>query len=133
MTMKRIFVHGIVSGILAATAGWLYFKLYQTILGTSFKSIINIGSIAGSSIFGCLLMAIGYSFLLKFKREKFKGILNIIISVLSFASVIIPISISLPLVIEAPELFPGLVVPMHFFPALAFFTIEPFFLKKDLS
>ena len=53
--------------------------------------------------------------------------LNLVIAVLSFASIISPISMSLPLDIESPELFPGLVVPMHFFPALAFFAISPFF------
>jgi len=28
-----------------------------------------------------------------------------------------------------PELFPGLVVPMLFFPALAWFTLKPLFIK----
>jgi hypothetical protein len=40
---------------------------------------------------------------------------------------------SLPLDIEYPELFPGLVVPMHFFPAYAFLTIYPFFKQTNKS
>jgi hypothetical protein len=39
----------------------------------------------------------------------------------------IPISISLPLDIKFPELFPGLGVPMVFFPSLAWYTINPLF------
>jgi len=129
--MKKIFIHGIVAGILAAVASLIYFNLYQSTLGSAFDRITNIGSIAGSSIFGCVLMTIGYLLLFKFNKENLKGILNIVIAVLSFASIIGPMSMSLPLDIEAPELFPGLVIPMHFFPALAFFAIEPFFRQKD--
>jgi hypothetical protein len=50
--------------------------------------------------------------------------------VLSFASIIGAIGMTLPLDIDFPELFPGLVVPMHFFPALAYFAIAPFFKKE---
>jgi hypothetical protein len=39
----------------------------------------------------------------------------------------------LPLDIEAPELFPGLVVPMHFFPALGWFTLKPLFFRSARS
>jgi hypothetical protein len=129
--MKKIFIHGIVAGILAALASLIYSNLYQSTLGTAFDKVINTASIVGSSIFGCVLMTIGYLLLYKFKKENLRGILNIIITVLSFASIVGPISMSLPLDIEAPEMFPGLVVPMHFFPALAFFAIEPFFRQKD--
>lgn len=131
--MKKIFIHGIVAGILASTASLIYFNLYQSTLGTSFDKVINTGSIVGSSIFGCVLISIGYFLLFKIKRENLKGILNVAITVLSFASIIGAISMSLPLDIESPELFPGLSVPMHFFPALAFFAIEPFFRQKDTN
>jgi hypothetical protein len=130
--MKKIFIHGIIAGALSAIASLIYFKLYQTTLDTKFDKIINIGSIIGSSIFGCLLMSLGYFILLKLKKENLKGLLNIIISVLSFASIIGVISMTLPLDIESPELFPGLVIPMHFFPALAFFALEPFFRQKNI-
>ncbi len=39
----------------------------------------------------------------------------------------IPISVTLPLSIQFPELFPGLAVPMIFFPALAWYTVKPLF------
>lgn len=130
--MKKTFIHGIVAGVLASTASLIYFNLYQSTLGTSFNKVINAGSIVGASIFGCVLISIAYFFLYRFNKENFKGILNIVITVLSFASIIGAISTSLPLDIESPELFPGLAVPMHFFPALAFFAIEPFFGYKKV-
>jgi hypothetical protein len=78
-------------------------------------------------VFGCMLMASGNAVLLRLGKLKWMGWFNILVAVLSFASIISPISMSLPLDINNPELFPGLVVPMHFFPALAYFTLAPFF------
>ena len=128
--MKKTFLHGIVSGIMAAAAAIIYSNIYQNALGTDFHKIINIGSIAGASIFGCMLMAIGYYLLERFNKENLKGVLNIVIAIVSFASIINPIGMTLPLDIKNPELFPGLVVPMHFMPALAFLCLVPFFKNK---
>ncbi|HXP50850.1 MAG TPA: hypothetical protein VN922_12895 [Bacteroidia bacterium] len=125
--MKKTFLHGIVSGTMAALAAIVYSNIYQNALGTDFHKIINIGSLAGASIFGCMLMAIGYYLLERFNKENLKGVLNLVIAIVSFASIISPIGANLPLDIKNPELFPGLVVPMHFFPALAFFCLVPFF------
>ena len=51
--------------------------------------------------------------------------------VISFAAVMIPISLTLPLKIQFPELFPGLAVPMVFFPAMAWYTIKPLFTQTN--
>jgi len=131
--MKKAFFHGIIAGILASLAGIIYFNIYQNALGTQFNKIVNSRSIAGASLFACILMAFSYWLLEKFNKEKLKGILNVVIALLSFASILGPISMSLPLDIQNPELFPGLVVPMHFFPALAFYCIAPFFKKNHDS
>lgn len=127
--MKSIFLRGLVAGILAAIAGVIYFNIYQGTLLTEFDSIVNIGAIVGSSIIGCMLMSVGYFILFKINKMNLAGWMNMLIAVLSFASVISPIGMSLPLDIVDPKLFPGLVVPMHFFPALAFFGLSPFFEK----
>lgn len=125
--MQKIFAQGIVAGFLSGIAGIIYFYIYQNTLFTAFDDIINPTAIMGASVFGCLLMSIGYAFLKKINKPQLKGWLNLLIAILSFASIISPISMSLPLTIESPELFPGLVAAMHFFPALAFFAIAPFF------
>jgi hypothetical protein len=72
-------------------------------------------------------MASGYKLILAWKGENALGWINIIYSVLSFASIIGVIGYNLPLEIEFPEMFPGLVIPMHFFPILSFLTVYPFF------
>ncbi|MFI1772736.1 hypothetical protein [Thalassobellus citreus] len=129
--MKKLLIHGVVAGLLSGIAGVMYLNIYQEALGTDYSQIINIGSIMGASVIGCILMTLGYAALIKFKKEKLKGWLNLLIVVLSFASIIGPIGMSLPFNIEYPELFPGLVVPMHFFPALAFLSIYPFFQQNN--
>ncbi|MBK8345886.1 MAG: hypothetical protein IPL12_22930 [Bacteroidetes bacterium] len=57
-------------------------------------------------------------------------VFNILLATLSIASFYGPLSQALPLDIMAPELFLGLAAPMHLFPALAWFTLEPVFVKK---
>ena len=127
--MRKILIHGIVASFLASLNGIIYLKVYQSTLNCGFTKIINPISISAASTIGCSLITVGYLVLLRLKKEEFKGWLNILISVLSFASIIGPISTSLPLEISNPELFPGLIAPMHFFPALAFFAISPLFNK----
>lgn len=129
--MKKLLLHGVVAGSLAGIAGIIYLTIYNEAFGVDFSQIINIGSILGSCLIACLLMTLGYAALMKFEKQNFSAWLNILIVVLSFASIIMPIGMSLPLDIEFPELFPGLVVPMHFFPALAFFTILPLFQPRQ--
>ena len=131
--MKKIFIQGIIAGIVAASASLIYSNLYQSTLGVSFDKIINIGSIFGACIFGCVLISSANLVLFKFKKENLQGILNVIVVVLSFVSIIGPISMTLPLDVEFPEMFPGLVIPMHFFPALAFFAIDPFFKQSSIK
>jgi hypothetical protein len=129
--MKKLLIQGFVAGVLAALTGVIYFEIYQNLMLTEFNAVVNHSAIVGSSIIGCLLMTLGYWGLLKIKKMQFVGILNILIGILSFVSIIGIFSTALPLDIKNPELFPGLVVPMHFFPALSFLAVEPWFRIKD--
>ena len=128
--MRLNFLHGIIAGTLSAIAGIVYLELYQNLNFVDFSLVINMGAIAGSSIIGCMLMALGYVFLDQIKKSNLKGILNLVIMLLSFLSILGPIMMSLPLDLDFPELFPGLVIPMHFFPAMIFFGLAPFFKPK---
>lgn len=128
--MKKFLIHGIIAGALTAVAGVVYQMVYENALFLDFSLVINPGSIAGASIFGCVLMALGYSLLERFKKPNLKGWLNVLITVLSFLSILGPLGMSLPLEVEFPEMFPGLAIPMHFFPAMIFFGLYPFFAKS---
>lgn len=123
--MKLHLLRGVIAGLLSGIMGIVYLEIYQNIYFVDYSLIINWAAILGSSMIGCILMASGYYVL-----PKLQGVLNVLYIILSFASIIPPILMSLPLEVEFPELFPGLVVPMHFFPALVFLGANPFFNKN---
>lgn len=72
-------------------------------------------------------MAVGCMMAVKWKGTKMIGWLNIAYSVISFATIAGVFGFNLPLDTESPELFPGMIIPMHFFPVLAILSIFPFF------
>ncbi len=128
--MKRFFIHGLVAGAVSALAGIIYLYLYQNLLFLDFSLVLNAWSIVGASVFASFLMAIGYYLIHQFRKPRLKGWLNLLIVMLTFISILGPITMTLPLDLEFPELFPGLAVPMHFFPAMIFFALDPFFNRK---
>jgi ABC-type branched-subunit amino acid transport system permease subunit len=127
---KQALLLGIVSGLLAGIAGLVYAHLYFTINEADFSKVASTIRILSSSLFGGVLAAIGYTALLKWLKGKGEIVFNLLFTILSFASLLLPIAFKLPLKIETPELFPGMVIPMHFFPALGWYTLKPLFLKK---
>jgi hypothetical protein len=127
---KKHFYHGITSGIMAALAAIIYSRIHYFATQADFSGIINFGTMVSLSLIACLLISIAYYFIFSFWKKKGIIVFHLLISIISFAAVVIPISISLPLTIKNPELFPGLAVPMIFFPALAWFTMKPLFITE---
>lgn len=126
---KKIFFQGIIAGILSAVACIIYNRIYFFATEADFSKVLNTVGLIGINIGACLLAASGFWLMEKLFKKNGEIVFNLLFSILSFASIIIPISLSLPLAVKNPELFPGLSVPMHFFPALAWFTIRPLFHK----
>lgn len=130
MSFKQNLIRGIVTALAAAFACIAWDKLYYFAMQTDFSQLINIGSIIGANMFAGVLMAIGYYFLTKYFPKNGVLIFNLLLATFSIASLYGPLTASLPLDISAPELFIGLTAPMHLFPALAWFTLTPIFVKK---
>ena len=124
---KKHFFHGLLSGIMAAIAAIIYNRIHYFATEVDFSRIINPGTMISANLIVCLLFSILYFLFLKLFKGRAITIFHILLSVASFAAIILPISISLPLDIKNPELFPGLAVPMIFFPAIAWFTFKPLF------
>ena len=116
---KKYFFWAISAGILSSLASLIYNRIYFFATEADFSKIINLGSIAGSCIGASVVAAAGFWLTQKWLKAKGEILFNLLFSILSFASLIGPLSINLPLDIQFPELFPGLAIPMHFFPALA--------------
>lgn len=126
---KRAMILGIVSGILAGAASIIYQRVYASSLGYDFAEVATPLGIIASCLFAGIAMAILFWLLNKWFPTRGEIIFNFVIVILSFASILAPFAMKLPLEMEAPELFPGLVVPMHFFPALAWLTLKPLVMK----
>jgi len=127
MSWKQTFFIGAVSTVLSALACIIYAKIYSEAFFVDFSKVAGTINFIAASAIGCFLMAVGYRLAMQWKGEKIIGWLNILYSILSFASIAAVLGFNLPLDIESPEMFPGMVIPMHFFPVLSFLTIIPFF------
>lgn len=125
---RRHFYHGITSGIMAALAAIIYSRIHFFATQSDFSAIVNVGTMISLNLIVCLIFSAGYYFFISIWKNKGNIAFHLFITILSFAAVIIPISVSLPLSVKNPELFPGLAVPMIFFPALAWFTLKPLFI-----
>jgi len=128
---KKHFYHGLTSGIMAALAAIIYNRIYLFATEADFSGILNLGTMVSLNLIACLIISIGYYFFISISKKKRVLAFNLMISIFSFAGVIIPISVSLPLSVKNPELFPGLAVPIIFFPALAWFTFKPLFIVDE--
>lgn len=126
---KKSLLLGIVSGVLAGIASIIYQKVYAASLGADFAAIAKPMNIIIATIVGGLIAATGYWLFNKWLKGHGEIIFNLLFVILSFASILSAFAFRLPVDAETPELFPGLVVPMHFFPALAWFTLKPLFIK----
>ena len=128
--IKKIFIQSLVAGILAAIAANIYDRIYFFATETDYSNIINPGSLLGLNMLVSLMAGLLYWLLTLIFKTRGAVIFNFVYSVGSFACVIIPIAITLPLSTPSPELFPGLTVPMVFFPVIAWMTIDPLFKKS---
>ena len=128
---KKHFYHGFTSGIMAAIAAIIYSRIHYFATEADFSAIINPGTMISLNLIVCLLISIACYFFNISSGKRRIIVFHIVISILSFAAVIIPISVSLPLSVRNPELFPGLAVPMIFFPAMAWFTFKPLFISDE--
>jgi uncharacterized membrane protein YedE/YeeE len=127
---KKYLIHGIVSGIVAATAATIYDRVYYFITYVDYSRVLNVPRIVSLNILFCIIAAFLNWFLAIRLKQRAEIVFNFLFSALSVGLMIIPISIALPLDVGLPELFPGLAVPMALFPALSWYTIAPFFREK---
>ena len=126
---RTLFIQSLVAGILAAIAANIYNQIYLFATEVDYSNIINVVSLVSLNIIVSLLAALLYWLLTTLFKTRGAIIFNFVYSVGSFACVIIPIAKTLPLSQPYPELFPGLTVPMVFFPVIAWMTIDPLFKK----
>lgn len=127
--MKTHLIHGILAGGIAAIASMIYNYMYESAFWVDFSLVVKPINITIASVIGTLLASLGYVLTKKLIKRKVDAIFNLLFVVLSCVSFVGPLAAELPLEVDSPELFAGLVIPMHLFPALAWMAIKPFFEK----
>jgi hypothetical protein len=127
--LRKVFIQALVAGILAAIAANIYNQIYFFATQVDYSAILSPQSITVINLLVSLVAAIVFLLLTRLSKAKGHIFFNFVYSIVSFACVIIPIAITLPLSTPFPELFPGLAVPMVFFPVIAWMTIDPLFKK----
>jgi hypothetical protein len=117
-------------GVLSGIAAIVYQKVYIETIGEGFVNVVSTANIFKFTLVGAFIAAIGYFLISLVLKGKTDMVFNLLFVILTFASILYPIGHQLPLDQESPELFPGLAVPMHFFPALGWFALKPLFGKS---
>ena len=125
--MKKVLFHGVVASGLAAIAAITYSKVYLLATGADFSKVVNAGSITGASFIAALLASLAYYFFIKKVKKNPDVWFNLLFTLMTFASFLGPVWISLPLDIRSPELFMGLTIPIQLFPQLFWLTTKPLF------
>lgn len=134
---KKIFFWGLTAGILSAVASIIYKRIFDfayTYEGSpDYTRLASNMILVAVNLAAGMIAALGFWGLISASRKNGELIFNLLFSLGSFASIMYPVSAKLPLDIQMPELFPLLVVPMHFFPAITWFTVRPLFAKNILK
>lgn len=133
MKFKSELSLALASAALSIFACFVYYKIYTKAFYVDFSLVMPAISIIVFCILASALMTLGYVLVRKWKGEKFIGWLNLFYTAISFATIMVVLTVKLPLDLEFPELFPGLAIPMHFFPVLSFLAIIPFFKSHSYS
>jgi hypothetical protein len=125
--MRTALFHGLVSAALAALASIAYMNVYAGALAVDYSMVANPVGIAASCLIGGLLASLGYHFFRKWVKGHTDVWFNALFTVLTFASFAGVFAATLPLTVKAPELFIGMVIPMHLFPQLFWLVSKPLF------
>ncbi|MBL8001020.1 MAG: hypothetical protein JNL05_03575 [Flavobacteriales bacterium] len=125
--MRTHLIHAVVAGVLAAIAAIIYLQVYSAALAVDFSSVANPMGAAFSTLIGVLLAGLGRHFWGRWVKRGTEVSFNAIFTVLTFASIAPVFGMTLPLTVEAPELFIGMVVPTHLFPQLFWHVSSPLF------
>lgn len=136
MSVKNTFFQAILATAIAFAMCFVYSKVYFTANEIDFSPVASPLHMLAACLIGTLLLAWGNFVALRLIKNKRTAqfIFNLVAGILSFASIISAFAAKLPVDQfddYALFTFPGLVVPMHFFPVLAHLAVLPLFTNKD--
>lgn len=134
--IKSLIIRGVLTGLLSTVIGFIYTTIYYDMI-VDFSEVVNIYYLLSNYFtlgMGFSLIGILLSFISK-NNKILEFIFNIIISLSAFAIVLIVLKMNEPVFKnEETNLFidyyKGFIMPLIFFPALTWFSLQPFFKSK---
>ena len=129
--LKRLLFLGSISGVLAGIVSIIFQNIYSSSVGVDFSNINKPLFHVVVCVATTIVASLAYWMLYKWLKKYTQIVFNLTFVTLSFASILIVFGIKLPLDTPSPELFPGLMIPIHFFPVLAWLTLRPLFIKDN--
>lgn len=133
---KNIFLLAVSSSILAATACLIYSKMYFSVL-VDFSEAVGIVKVLSNCVLAAMIACFVFFAINKIiKKEHIaEFVFNLLMTLATIASVFLVLKSNDPEFKNEDALmmidyYKGFVMPMLFFPALAWVTLKPLFLKK---
>ena len=127
MSGYRMMLFAAIASAVAAFFSLAWNWMYSTALLVDFSKTVSAAAIIGASIFGTTLLFAAHFFVTQKLGRNADRWLNPAILLVTFFSTICCFAYTLPLETKRPDLFIGLTAPMHFFPAIAFWALLPFY------
>lgn len=128
--MRTNLYRGLLAGAMASLASVIYMNVYSAALVVDFSAVAKPVGIVASTFLGTLLAALGLHFWQQRVKQHATLLFNMLFTVLTFTTIAPVFGMPLPLSVVAPELFPGMAIPMHFFPQLFWHVSEPMFVRE---
>jgi hypothetical protein len=125
--MRTAFFHGLTAGALAALASFIYGNVYSEALAVDYSVVVKPLGTLGSCVLGCMLASVGYHVFRTWVKHSTDAWFNALFTMLTFVTFATVFAVTLPLIVEAPELFIGFAIPMHVFPQLFWAVVKPLF------
>lgn len=133
---KNIFFLSLSSGVLATIACLIYSKMYASIL-VNFSEATGVLKILTNCLMVAMAACLVYIALTKLikKTHLAEFGFNLIVTLSSVAAIFIFLKSNDPVFVNEDaqlmiDYYKGFVMPMLFFPALAWFTLKPLFVRK---
>ncbi|MES2798939.1 MAG: hypothetical protein V4638_02910 [Bacteroidota bacterium] len=130
---------GILTATLASVGAVGYASFFNKNLFDFSLALGNV-SIVAACFVSAILMSIGAFFINKAMPKRGEIIFNFLLTSVTFLSILVPLKFQIPPVILAQitavnfegveGFFPIFVIPMHFFPAMMWYSLRPLFFKN---
>lgn len=129
--IKNHLTHGLLSGLLAGIACYIFAFVLKNEFMYDFSKILSTMNLFGACIFACTIASVGFFILQKVTPKYGEIIFNFLFTLGAFASLLGPMVFKLPLDFDEDltSIFPTYAMTLHFFPVLIWYTLKPIFIK----